>query len=99
MPWSVFADELDVLARQLKRLRFAPIEAAHETRSELVHEFHKLSSRIREAAKRESNVVAGLKTLANLKRANGAQPIKPGRRTVADGRVIEVDFRNRRSKD
>jgi len=88
MPWPVFADELDALARSLQRMSLVRSESAYETRSELAHEMRSLSKRIRAAAK---------PTRGAPQRSDDKFPtIRPGTVTDSKGNVVTVAFRRRR---
>src|SRR5215203_1686932 len=86
MPWPVFADELDALARSLQRMSLVRSESAYETRSELAHEMRSLSKRIREAAKPSGPSGPPGPT----------KRITPGTVTDSKGNVVTVAFRRRR---
>ena len=88
MPWPVFADELDALARSLQRMSLVRSESAYETRSELAHEMRSLSKRIRDAATPTPGKIGKIGKIG--------QPITPGTVTDRKGNVIPVAFRGRR---
>jgi len=88
MPWPVFADELDALARSLQRMSLVRAESAYETRSELANEMRALSKRIRDAAKPARSV--------DHRGPDKRPTITPGIVTDRKGNVIPVSFRRRR---